>query len=107
MPDFITIIYLALMFIALYFFFFYILLIFRNKHKLFYYPEPEKNYTVSFIIPAYNEQDTIENTVNAIMDLDYKAIKELIIINDGSKDNTLQVMKKHFKKRKKLHFDLH
>ena len=47
------------------------------------------------IIPAYNEALNIEKTVQDIMenapDIDY------VIVNDGSKDNTLEVLKKnHF-----------
>lgn len=45
---------------------------------------------VLLIIPAYNEEKNILNTVNQIKnadsDLDY------IVINDGSKDNTLKVL---------------
>lgn len=44
------------------------------------------------IIPAYNEALNIEKTVQDIMenapDIDY------VIVNDGSKDNTLEVLKK-------------
>ena len=44
------------------------------------------------IIPAYNEEKSIKNVVNDI----YKKTTEcdVIVINDGSKDNTLEVAKK-------------
>ncbi len=44
------------------------------------------------IIPAYNEEDSIESTINSIMneglDVDY------LIVNDGSKDSTAKVCRK-------------
>ena len=42
---------------------------------------------VLIIIPAYNEQDSILNVVNSIYGL-YDNI-DVVVINDGSKDNTL------------------
>jgi cellulose synthase/poly-beta-1,6-N-acetylglucosamine synthase-like glycosyltransferase len=44
--------------------------------------------SIAFIIPAYNEQNTIIDTINAIAKIDYPHL-EIIIVNDGSKDNTL------------------
>ncbi len=44
------------------------------------------------IIPAYNEELNIVNTVNSVIDAgDY----EYIVINDGSKDNTAKVCKEN------------
>tara|TARA_Y100000310_G_scaffold289197_1_gene315424 strand:+ start:2595 stop:3833 length:1239 start_codon:yes stop_codon:yes gene_type:complete len=102
MPDFVTTTYLILMFIALYFFFFYIFLIIRNKHKIFSYPEPERNYPVTVLIAGYNEEKTIADTVKHVFDSDYQAIKEVIIINDGSTDNTKNIVKKLIKTYPKL-----
>ncbi len=42
---------------------------------------------VTIIIPAYNEEDIIGETLK---NLDYKWIKEIIVINDGSQDNTIE-----------------
>ncbi len=54
---------------------------------------------VSVIIPAYNEEKTIETTFNSILASDYPKEKlEIIFVNDGSKDNTLEVANR-FKKR--------
>ena len=45
------------------------------------------NKLVSICIPAYNHEAFIQETINSIIDQDYDPI-ELIIINDGSPDNT-------------------
>lgn len=51
--------------------------------------------SIAFIIPAYNEQNTIIDTVNAISKIDYPHL-EIIIINDGSKDDTLETLMKSY-----------
>ena len=43
------------------------------------------------IIPAYNEEKNIENTVKAILELHNPDI-DYIVINDGSTDNTLKIL---------------
>jgi cellulose synthase/poly-beta-1,6-N-acetylglucosamine synthase-like glycosyltransferase len=50
--------------------------------------------SVSIIIPAYNEEKTIAETLKSLVALDYPKNKlEIIAINDGSKDNTKNVIK--------------
>ncbi len=46
--------------------------------------------TVSIIIPMYNASSTITRCLESVMSQTYKNI-EIIIIDDGSKDNSLQV----------------
>lgn len=50
------------------------------------------NNLVSVIIPAYNHENYIQETIKSIINQTYKNI-ELIIIDDGSKDNTWQKIK--------------
>jgi cellulose synthase/poly-beta-1,6-N-acetylglucosamine synthase-like glycosyltransferase len=46
---------------------------------------------VSLIVPAYNEELTILETVRSLLALNYPDY-EVIIVNDGSKDKTLKVL---------------
>jgi cellulose synthase/poly-beta-1,6-N-acetylglucosamine synthase-like glycosyltransferase len=46
---------------------------------------------VSLIVPAYNEELTILETVRSLLALNYPDY-EVIVVNDGSKDNTLKVL---------------
>lgn len=46
---------------------------------------------ISIIVPAYNEEVTISNTVMATLGTQYPSF-EMIVVNDGSKDRTLQVL---------------
>ena len=66
-----------------------------KKTKLKRYPK------VTIGIPAYNEAKTIEKTVNSIVKADYPKEKiEIIIVNDGSTDNTAKTAKEILKKNK-------
>lgn len=49
---------------------------------------------VSIILPAYNCQETIENAIESVISQDYKNW-ELIIIDDGSTDNTKEKCQKY------------
>lgn len=49
-----------------------------------------KKSRILIIIPAYNEEKNILNTVNSIITNENKY--DYIVINDGSKDNTLKVL---------------
>ncbi|MDF2612384.1 MAG: glycosyl transferase [Clostridia bacterium] len=50
---------------------------------------------ISIIAPAFNEEKTIIESTNSLLNLKYPEY-ELIIVNDGSKDNTLEVLIKYF-----------
>lgn len=50
---------------------------------------------VSLLVPAYNEEETIAKSVKSFLQIDYPEY-EVVVINDGSKDNTLEVLKKEF-----------
>lgn len=54
---------------------------------------------VSVLIPAHNEADTLESVVVSVADMTYSKI-ELILINDGSQDATLSVMRRLVQKYK-------
>ena len=49
---------------------------------------------LSIIIPVYNEQKTIKEIINRIKNVNLKNIeKEIIVVNDGSTDYTLSILK--------------
>lgn len=80
--------------ISLYFAIFWLSVLFQKGIK-----DEEKKLQnrpyVTVAIPAYNEGKTIERTIKSVIDLDYPKDKlEILIINDGSKDNTEEITKK-------------
>lgn len=44
---------------------------------------------IALLVPAYNEQETVVENVNSLLSLQYPLF-EVLVINDGSKDGTLQ-----------------
>lgn len=46
------------------------------------------NLKLSIIMAAFNEQETIEQAISEILEIDYPCGMELIVIDDGSKDET-------------------
>ncbi len=50
---------------------------------------------VSVLIPAYNEEKSITESVESVLSLNYPEF-EVIVINDGSTDKTFDVLKDHF-----------
>ena len=50
---------------------------------------------ISILVPAYNEEATIAASIRSMLQLSYAEF-EIVIINDGSKDSTLEVLKREF-----------
>ncbi len=51
---------------------------------------------VSVIVPCFNEEKTVAKTLDSLLDLDYpKESLEIIVVNDGSTDGTLEALKKY------------
>lgn len=50
---------------------------------------------IAVLVPAYNEERTIVANLNALLALTYPDF-EIIVINDGSKDDTLSILKQNF-----------
>ena len=52
---------------------------------------------VSFIIPNYNAENTIDKSIESILKQKYKGKIEIIVIDDKSKDNSIKVISKYKK----------
>ncbi len=62
-----------------------------------------KTKTLSIIMPCYNEKNTIVKIIDEVMDVNLGSTKkEIIIIDDGSKDGTRDILKKLAAKNKSL-----
>ena len=56
---------------------------------------------ISVIIPAYNSEKTISKCIESIINQTYKNL-EIVIVNDGSLDNTLKIINSYAKKDKRI-----
>lgn len=55
--------------------------------------------SISILAPAYNEELSIVNSVESLLNVNYPDF-EIIVVNDGSKDRTLELLVSHFKLEK-------
>ncbi len=54
---------------------------------------------VSVIIPVYNGQGTVQKAIDSVLNQKFpKKDFEVIVINDGSTDNTLEILKSYGQK---------
>jgi len=59
--------------------------------------DPGYRPAVAVLVPAYNEEKVIERTVRSVLDSDYPHLR-VIVIDDGSKDATLEIMHSAFRR---------
>lgn len=57
----------------------------------------DNEYKVSIVVPVYNAAKYIGRCIESILNQTYTNI-ELIIVNDGSKDNSLQIIEAYAKR---------
>lgn len=86
-------------FLSTYFNIVMLITLFKKRKEFFTSPSFEESGTlpkVSIIAPAYNEEKTIAASIESIKRIDYpKELLEIVIVNDGSTDNTSNVIKKY------------
>jgi len=73
---------------------FWMLLYFENKHILRHDPKPKSFPFISILIPAHNEERSIERAIKSCLGLTYPN-KEVIVIANGCTDKTAELCKKY------------
>jgi len=76
-------------FLIIIFSYYYLLLLKRQKQG-----KQKKFNGISIIIPAHNEEKYIADTLKSVLEADFPGKKEIIVVDDGSKDNTYAIAKK-------------
>lgn len=93
-------------FLATYFIVLFMLIIFTHKDKLYENRKPKSGHNnplVSIIVPAYNEEGKITDTILSLKNITYRNV-EFVIVNDGSKDKTSEVVKAKINNDKRFIF---
>ncbi|MBN2094781.1 MAG: glycosyltransferase family 2 protein [Candidatus Aenigmarchaeota archaeon] len=86
---------LACYFVMIYGSVLFLLVYIGNLGKFKQKKAPKKLPSVTILIPAYNEEKGICKCLKTCLNLDYpKNLLKIIVINDGSKDNTLKECRK-------------
>jgi cellulose synthase/poly-beta-1,6-N-acetylglucosamine synthase-like glycosyltransferase/peptidoglycan/xylan/chitin deacetylase (PgdA/CDA1 family) len=67
----------------------------RRERRAFEAPPKTSPYTVSVIIPAYNEESVIVSTVRGILNCTFRDLN-IVVVDDGSQDRTFQVLSSNF-----------
>jgi len=84
-------------FILTYFFMLTLLTLSQNRKEFHVAPSgaPKELPSISILVPAYNEERCIAETIESCMKINYPREKlEIIVVNDGSKDRTGEICKK-------------
>lgn len=90
--------YLAIFGVMLYTSILWLIVFLKNKRMIFKYPKLKRYPSITFLVPAYNEEKNIGNCLKSLVNLNYPKNKiKIIAINDGSTDRTEDIIKK-FKK---------
>lgn len=68
-----------------------------RRQVLAHLPETHTSFNlpISIVIAAYNEEAVVVESIRSLLQLNYPNF-EIVVVNDGSKDNTLEVLKKEF-----------
>ena len=59
---------------------------------------------VSIFIPTYNHTGILRKVLKAMLKLDYPSQYEIIVVDDGSRDGTAEMMGREFGREKKIRF---
>ncbi len=87
--------FLAFAFITLYLVILFMVLFIRNRERMFDHVPSSKLPSVSIVIPAYNEEEHIAETIKAVKRLSYpEELFEILVIDDGSTDETANKAKR-------------
>ena len=74
----------------------------RSAYRDSVIPEPKVYPYMTVLIPAHNEEKVLSSTVESILQAEYPK-KEIIVIDDGSTDRTLEIAKSFKKDVKVIH----
>ena len=96
--DFLTSVFLVYSFIAFYFLFLFILIYFQNRKDILKVPKITKKHDISVVITCYNEGATIGKAIENLVKNGYSNLKKIIVVDDCSKDNSYEIIKKYAKK---------
>lgn len=96
MDTFVSVSGSIVIFAALYFEVFLLLSLYERRKNRIKAPQMDYTPSVTVIIPIFNEEATIESTIESLLALDYPRKQlSLIIVDDGSTDNSQRLLDKY------------
>lgn len=89
-------------FVGLYMLSLMIIIYLPHRKEMFSYPEGKPE-PVSIVMPCYNEADSIGKAIENLLNMNYpKDMIEIIVVDDRSKDNSVEIVKQYVKKYKNV-----
>ena len=70
-----------------------------ESHRLNWFKETPLTPPITLIVPAHNEEASIRTSIHNFLKLDYPEL-EIIVVNDGSQDRTLEELCEQFRLRR-------
>ncbi|MEJ2267662.1 MAG: glycosyltransferase family 2 protein, partial [Nanoarchaeota archaeon] len=58
-------------------------------------PKAKKKYSISLIVPCWNEEETIAETIEHLLQINYSGLKKIIVVDDCSSDNSYKIARKY------------
>src|SRR3989344_7705035 len=74
-----------------------------NSEK--YMDTPNYKLKLSIVIPVYNEERTLRKLISAVEAVDLPLIKEVILIDDGSRDKSREILNEYRDRHKVIFLD--
>lgn len=100
--DFIEVLYFFYTFVAFYFLFIYVLVYMQNRRHIFEVVKPVRDYSLSIVVPCFNESDSIGKNIESLLNSNYRGLKKVIVVDDCSSDGSFDVIKRYAKKYSKV-----
>lgn len=69
-----------------------------ESHRLNWFKDTPMTPPITIIAPAHNEEASIRVAIRSLLELDYPQL-EIIVVNDGSEDRTLEELRDEFRLR--------
>lgn len=96
--NFIDFIFFFYTFVGLYMLTLMIIVYFPHRKEMFSYPEGKPE-PVSIVMPCYNEGNSIGKAIENLLSMNYpKNMLEIIVVDDCSKDNSADIVRKYVSK---------
>ena len=100
--NFVDFIFFFYTFVGLYMLSLMIIVYVPKRKEMFDYPKGKPE-PVSIVIPCYNEADSIGKAIETLLELNYpKNMIEIIVVDDKSTDNSVEIVRKYVKKHKNV-----
>ena len=98
MFEFEDILIYVLVYFGLFTSFYFLIILYKYRNEIYAY-KPKKYPLITIAIPVFNGEEVLQETADSLLKLKYPKDKlDLIIVDDGSKDDTYKIAKKYEKK---------